>query len=618
MDDDSDYEDYVPIKQREAQTALRASAVAARVGSQSLEAAARARALASADDTARAAAAADARARSTSEPVTLLDQAAALRARFESGAEPAPAEKTVAEETAAAEAEVLTNLRQPALKAVKELADGKIYTDPMPSSWRPPAYLRSAPDSAHDAVREAHLIHAEGNNVPPPCVAFAEMKLPPPVLAELSARGIIQPTPIQMQGLPAALAGRDMIGVAFTGSGKTLVFTLPLVLRAWEMEKQLPFVSGEGPASLILSPSRELARQTFDIANAYVDRIAADRARGVKLRTLLAIGGVPLDRDALRAGVHVVVATPGRLLDMLRKRKLNLDACKYIALDEADRLIDLGFEEDIRAIFDFFGAQRQTLMFSATMPAKIQQFASSALVQPVVVNVGRAGAASLNIDQHVEVVRGDARAVRLLDTLQKTAPPVLIFCENKADVDEIHEYLLMKAVQAASIHGGKDQEEREESMRAFRAGRKDVLVATDVAAKGLDFPNIRHVINYDMPQDVQTYVHRIGRTGRGNMTGTSTTFVNMQDPPSLIADLIQLLIEANQKVPETLYEICPDGARGDEVDDGGGKKECVYCGGLGHRVQNCPRLEAEKMKAIVGGGGTSGERYNRGGVGSEW
>ncbi len=614
---ESEYEDYVPVKQREAKIALRASQLAQKLGAQSLETVARLQAhKISNKDTSECVANED-EPRKSIQPVTLLEQAAVLRAQFSDGTLPETTIKSVAEQEKA----VIDELsKQPALKTVAELASGVVYTNPMPSTWRPPRYLSRAPSEVHDEIRKLFRILVEGDSVPPPCVTFKEMKLPPPILDELEHRSIQHPTPIQMQALPVALAGRDMIGIAFTGSGKTLVFTLPLIMRAWEMELQLPFARNEGPAGIILSPSRELARQTFDIANSFCERIANNRSRGVILRTLLAVGGVPIEHDSLRSGVHLVIATPGRLLDLLRKRRLRLDGCKCIALDEADRLIDVGFEEDVRAILDFFSAQRQTLMFSATMPTKIQHFAASALVKPVVVNVGRAGAASMNIEQNVEVVRGDARAIHLLDVLQRTAPPVLIFCENKADVDEIHEYLLMKSVLTVSIHGGKDMEERESSMRAFRAGHKDVLVATDVAAKGLDFPNIQHVINYDMPKDIQTYVHRIGRTGRGNTRGTSTTFVSLQDSPMLIADLMQLLLEAKQPVPEALYEIVPEEARtADAAQNVGGVRGCAYCGGLSHRVQECPKLEAEKMKAIVSNGSIGGERFNRGGgVGSEW
>lgn len=545
------------------------------------------------------------------KPLTLLDEAARLKSKFRM------AEKTFEEKTKEEEAKVLAELaKQPALKAAAELAQGVEYTEPMKTTWNPPRYLMEAPQAHHKKIRELHHILVEGENIPPPCVSFREMKLPGAVCKELKQRNIKHPSPIQMQGLPVALSGRDMIGIAFTGSGKTMVFTIPLLMIAWEMEARLPFTPGEGPAGLILAPSRELARQTYDILTEFCGSIA--REGGPSLRCFLAIGGTKVDIDSLRKGIHVLVATPGRLLDLLRKRRVSLDSCLYVALDEADRLIDLGFEEDIRGIFSFFTAQRQTLMFSATMPTKIQAFASSALVKPVVVNVGRAGAASLNITQHIEVVRQDARISLLLDTLQKTAPPTLIFCENKNDVDDIHEYLLTKGVGAVSIHGSRDQEDRENAMKQFRAGQKDVLVATDVAAKGLDFPNIRHVINYDMPKEVQTYVHRIGRTARGDQSGTATTFVSNLDSPTLLADLIQLLLEAKQRVPQTLYELVPDAnAIGSAAADVGGVRGCAYCGGLGHRVQDCPALEKEKMKALVGGA-QGGERFNRGGYGGEW
>lgn len=616
-DSDSDYKDYIPVKQREAKLALRASNLAEKLGAQSLQNAARLRANKIESNDAGDCATNKDESRKSAQPVSLLEEAAALHAQFSDGVLPATTNKSAAEQ----EREVIDEIsKQPALKTVAELASGVVYTKPMPSSWRPPRYLIEAQPEIHDEIRNLFRILVEGDSVPPPCVSFKEMKLPPPILDELKYRSIEHPTPIQMQALPVALSGRDMIGIAFTGSGKTLVFTLPLIMRAWEMELQLSFARHEGPVGIILSPSRELARQTFDITNAFCERIANGHSRNARLRVLLAVGGVPIELDTLRSGVHLVIATPGRLLDLLRKRRLRLDHCKCIALDEADRLIDVGFEEDVRAILDFFSAQRQTLMFSATMPTKIQHFAASALVKPVVVNVGRAGAASMNIEQNVEVVRGDARAIRLLEVLQRTAPPVLIFCENKADVDEIHEYLLMKSVLTVSIHGGKDMEEREGSMRAFRSGRKDVLVATDVAAKGLDFPNIQHVINFDMPKDIQTYVHRIGRTGRGNTRGTSTTFVSFQDSPTLIADLIQLLVEAKQTVPEALYEIVPNDSRSaDAAQNVGGVRGCAYCGGLSHRVRECPKLEAEKMKAIVNNGSIGGERFNRGGgLGSEW
>eukprot|EP01102_Stenamoeba_stenopodia_P015798 TRINITY_DN5445_c0_g1_i2.p1 TRINITY_DN5445_c0_g1~~TRINITY_DN5445_c0_g1_i2.p1 ORF type:complete len:313 (-),score=90.22 TRINITY_DN5445_c0_g1_i2:18-956(-) len=292
--------------------------------------------------------------------------------------------------------------------------------------------------------------------------------------------------------------------------------------------------------------------------------------------------------DKIKHGVHMIIATPGRLIDLLNKKRISLAQCKYLVLDEADRLIDLGFEENIRDIMNFFVGQRQTLLFSATMPKKIQNFAKSALVSPVVVNVGRAGAANLDVIQEVEYVKQEAKIVYLLECLQKTRPPVLVFCENKADVDDIHEYLLLKGVEAVAIHGGKDQEEREYAIRAFKEGKKDVLVATDVASKGLDFPDVQHVINFDMPKEIENYVHRIGRTGRCGKTGVATTFINKNQSEAILLDLKHLLIEAKQKVPPVLAAIEEPEDVGLEIN---GVKGCLFCGGLGHRITNCDKLD---------------------------
>lgn len=293
---------------------------------------------------------------------------------------------------------------------------------------------------------------------------------------------------------------------------------------------------------------------------------------------------------------------------------MNLDNCRYLTLDEADRLVDLGFEDDIREVFDHFKAQRQTLLFSATMPAKIQNFARSALVKPVTVNVGRAGAANLDVIQEVEYVKQEVKLVYLLECLQKTPPPVLVFCENKADVDDIHEYLLLKGVEAVAIHGGKDQEEREYAISSFKASKKDVLVATDVASKGLDFPDIQHVINYDMPAEIENYVHRIGRTGRCGKTGIATTFINKNQSETTLLDLKHLLQEAKQRIPPVLAELNDPMEDVDAITNASGVKGCAYCGGLGHRIGVCPKLEHQKSMQIAssrrdyfGSGGYRGE-----------
>ena len=369
------------------------------------------------------------------------------------------------------------------------------------------------------------------------------------------------------------------------------MFALPLIMRALQFEMVLPLTRGEGPVGLIVCPSRELARQTYEVITHFTTHLQQS-GHYPQLNTLFCIGGIQLGEQllAMKGGViHMVVATPGRLLDMLQKKKLTLSNCQYLALDEADRLIDLGFEDDIRTLFDFFTHRRQTVLFSATMPKKIQEFAVSALIRPVIVNVGRAGAANLDVIQEVEYVKKENRLVYLLEALQKTAPPVLVFASNQSDVDEIHEYLLLKGVEAVGIHGGKGQDERLRAVDLFKNRQKDVLVATDVASKGLDFADVQHVINFDMPKEIEDYVHRIGRTGRRGRTGVATTFINRECNETILMDLKHLLTEAKQKVPPVLASMEDTRERAGGAGVGAG---CEYCAGLGHSVLDCPKLAA--------------------------
>jgi ATP-dependent RNA helicase DDX41 len=377
-------------------------------------------------------------------------------------------------------------------------------------------------------------------------------------------------------------------------------------MLALEEEKRMPIIGREGPFGIIVGPSRELMRQTFDVVTHFTTHLF--RAGYPELRGLLCIGGEDKREQSellSRRGVHIVVATPGRLNHFLKLKEMNLRLCKYICLDEGDRMLDLGFDEEVATTFNHFSGQRQTLLFSATMPQKFQDFAKDVLVSPVLVNVGRAGAANLDVIQEVEYVKQDAKIVYLLECLQKTAPPVVIFCERKGDVDDIHEYLILKGVGAASIHGGKDQAERNEAIDEFKSGRKDVLIATDVAAKGLDFPDIKHVINFDMPAEIENYVHRIGRTGRCGKTGVATTFINKSVPESALLDLKHLLIEAKQTVPPVLRaledpytDVVADGANG--LSNATGTKGCAFCGGLGHRITDCPKVDSQVRKIGAG------------------
>ncbi|CAI9738972.1 probable ATP-dependent RNA helicase DDX41 [Octopus vulgaris] len=520
--------------------------------------------------------------------ISLLDQHSELKKKAEARKETAR-EKMLKEEE-----KILESVAEKkALMGVAELARGIQYEEPIKTGWRPPRHILNMSEQRHAKVRKKGHILVEGEDLPAPIKTFKEMKFPKAIINGLKKKGITKPTPIQIQGLPAVLSGRDMIGIAFTGSGKTLVFTLPIIMFCMEQEKRLPFIKNEGPYGLIICPSRELARQTHEIIKYYCNCMELDGLPA--LRCALCIGGMPVKDqiELVKRGVHIMVATPGRLMDMLDKKMITLDVCRYLCMDEADRMIDMGFEEDVRTIFSYFKAQRQTLLFSATMPKKIQNFARSALVKPVTVNVGRAGAANLDVIQEVEYVKQEAKIVYLLQCLQKTPPPVLVFAEKKQDVDAIHEYLLLKGVEAVAIHGGKDQEERTRSVEQFRNGQKDVLVATDVASKGLDFSDIQHVINYDMPEDIENYVHRIGRTGRCGKTGTATTFINKTVDKSILLDLKHLLMEAKQKVAPFLATLQSES---EKYLDIGGEIGCSYCGGLGHRIADCPKLEALQTK----------------------
>ena len=543
------------------------------------------------------------------EKTSLLSRAAGLKAMASS--------ITPAEKLAQEEAEILKSINdKKALMSVQELSKDVAYTHSIVTGWKAPAHIRVLTEEEQDDVRNKWHIIVEGVDVPPPIKTFREMKFPRPIIDELTRKGIARPTPIQIQGLPVILSGRDIIGIAFTGSGKSLTFVLPMIMAAMMEEHRMPLEGGEGPVGLILCPSRELARQTHEVIEGFTVELAKQGM--AQMRIMLCIGGVDSreQSDIVRNdGVHMVTATPGRLKDLLHKKRMNLDICKYLCLDEADRMVDLGFEDDIRDIYSFFKSQRQTLLFSATMPEKIRKFAESALVNPIVVNVGRAGAANLDVIQEVEYVKQEAKIVYLLECLQKTAPPVLIFCENKGDVDDINEYLLLKGVEAVAINGGKGQDERDWAISEFKAQRKDVLVATDVAGKGLDFPDIQHVINYDMPEEIENYVHRIGRTGRCGKTGIATTFINKNQSETILLDLKHLLREAKQRIPPVLAMLDDPMDQEAELVALTGTKGCAYCGGLGHRIGTCPKLGNYKEKQIsdmgrkdvFGSGGFGGE-----------
>lgn len=280
---------------------------------------------------------------------------------------------TAAEKQLKEEEKILESVAErQALMAASELAKAITYENPIETSWRPPRHISGLPEFKCDEIRHKLRILVEGENIPAPIRSFKEMKFPKAILQGLDKKGIKKPTPIQVQGMPTVLSGRDLIGIAFTGSGKTMVFVLPLIMFCVEQELCMPFVRNEGPYGLIICPSRELAKQTHEIVQYFSEFLK--NAGSPEIRSCLAIGGIPVSEslDIIHKGAHIMVATPGRLMDMLDKKMVNLQVCRYLCMDEADRMIDMGFEEDVRTIFSYFKGQRQTLLFSATMPKKIQ------------------------------------------------------------------------------------------------------------------------------------------------------------------------------------------------------------------------------------------------------
>ena len=346
---------------------------------------------------------------------------------------------------------------------------------------------------------------------------FEDLGLPPALLRAVVAEGYSVPTPIQAQAIPHVLEGRDLLGCAQTGTGKIAAFALPILDRLGRGGPR----SGRGRAirALVLSPTRELAAQIGDSFQAY--------GRHTGLRTSVVFGGVnqnPQTR-ALRDGVDILVATPGRLLDLIGQGFIRLDAVEVFVLDEADRMLDMGFIHDIRKIVRHLPQERQTLLFSATMPDDIRQLANAILHQPLRVQVAAESAAADNIEQVVYFVEAKQKPVLLAHFLHsQPATRTLVFTRTKHGADRVVKQLSRSGIRAEAIHGNKSQGARQRALGNFKSAQSAILVATDVAARGLQVDDISHVINYDLPNVPETYVHRIGRTARAGAAGVAVSF----------------------------------------------------------------------------------------------
>ena len=348
-------------------------------------------------------------------------------------------------------------------------------------------------------------------------MTFSEFGLSEPILRAVSAEGYVDPTPIQAAAIPLGLAGRDLVGLAQTGTGKTAAFALPLLHRLSQSRRSTGH--GKSIRALILTPTRELALQIADSLAAY--------GRHTALRFAVVVGGVAMlpQIRAVTRGVDILVATPGRLEDLRRQGYIDLRAVEFFVLDEADRMLDVGFLPDIQRITKLLPQDRQTLLFSATMPDEVRELADNILRDPARIEIAPVKATTELIAESVCFV-DKPHKTRLLASILQTRPVTraLVFTRTKHGADRVVEQLGKIGIRAAAIHGNKSQAARQRALAQFRAPRPPVLVATDLAARGLDVDGISHVLNYDLPLEPEVYVHRIGRTGRAGSKGVAVSF----------------------------------------------------------------------------------------------
>ena len=357
--------------------------------------------------------------------------------------------------------------------------------------------------------------------------SFEELGVPQNLIEKLSAQGISHPTLIQHKAIPEALEGRDILGLAQTGTGKTAAFVIPLLARVLKIGGKREAKSAQ---SLILAPTRELAKQIDSTVKTFVE--------GSHLRVRLVVGGVSISGQIKRLskGSDILVATPGRLIDLLNRDAVNLSDTKFLVLDEADQMLDLGFIHSLRKIADLLPEKRQTMLFSATMPKKMAELASSYLSDPVQVEAAPAGKVADKITQSIHFVSKADKNKLLIDLLDNHRRELtIVFSRTKHGAEKLSKAIINSGFSAVSIHGNKSQGQRERALKSFRSGENKVLVATDVAARGLDIPLVKYVYNFDLPNVPENYVHRIGRTARAGADGSAITFCSSEEVTELKA-----------------------------------------------------------------------------------
>ncbi|XP_067231014.1 DEAD-box helicase 3 X-linked b isoform X3 [Chanodichthys erythropterus] len=469
---------------------------------------------------------------------------------------------------------------------VEDSRDDEDWSKPLPPNERQEHELFSASNTGINFEKYDDIpVEATGHNCPQHIESFHDLEMGEIIMGNIALSRYTRPTPVQKYAIPIIKSKRDLMACAQTGSGKTAAFLLPVLsqiytegpgeaLQAMKNSAQENGKYGrrkQYPISLVLAPTRELALQIYDEARKFAYRS--------HVRPCVVYGGADIGQQIreLERGCHLLVATPGRLVDMMERGKIGLDYCNYLVLDEADRMLDMGFEPQIRRIVEQDTMPpkglRQTMMFSATFPKEIQILARDFLEEYIFLAVGRVGSTSENITQKVVWVEENDKRSFLLDLLNATVIPsevqdntgenvekpgkeslTLVFVETKKGADALEDFLYREGYACTSIHGDRSQRDREEALHQFRSGRCPILVATAVAARGLDISNVKHVINFDLPSDIEEYVHRIGRTGRVGNLGLATSFFNDKNG-NITKDLLDILVEAKQEVPSWLESL---------------------------------------------------------------
>jgi ATP-dependent RNA helicase DDX23/PRP28 len=449
--------------------------------------------------------------------------------------------------------------------------------------------------------KEDFNISTKGGSIPNPMRNWQESKLPKRLLDIVAQVGYEEPSAVQRAAIPIALQNRDLIGVAVTGSGKTAAFLLPLLVYISELPALDEYNKNDGPYAIILAPTRELAQQ--------IETEARKFATPLGFTCVSIVGGHSLEEQSynLRNGAEIVIATPGRLVDCIERRVLVLGQCCYIIMDEADRMIDLGFEESVNKILDalpvgnekpdtddaedaqamsqHIGGKdryRQTMMYTATMPPAIEKIAKKYLRRPAIVSIGNIGEAVETVEQRVEFVSGeDKRKKRLNEILAsgEFAPPIIVFVNIKRNCDAVARDIKHMGFSSVTLHGSKTQEQREAALASVRAGSTDVLVATDLAGRGIDVPDVSLVVNFNMATNIESYTHRVGRTGRAGKQGVAVTFLGNEDSDTMY-DLKQMLMKSSiSRVPEELRK--HEAAQQKSTRGGGGQKKIEESTGFG-------------------------------------